>query len=80
MCQKSDYTFFPPFFLHVGTNDDEDFPESFLLEIYERILNKEFETGKDHTHQVLEVRKKITGHGVPVSKLLLIIIKDLIYY
>ncbi len=52
---------------HVGTNDDEDFPETFLLEIFDRIQQKQFETGKDHTHQVLEIRKKITGHGIPVS-------------
>ena len=54
--------------LNSGTNDEEDFPQSFLLGIYDRINQKEFETGNDHTQQVLEIRKQIIGHGIPVSR------------
>ena len=61
------YMYLPPSL--PGTNDDENFPESFLFGIYERILQKEFETGKDHTHQVLEIRKKLFGHKIPVSNI-----------
>ena len=64
---------------HTGTNDDENYPDDFLLTIYDNIQQKEFETGKDHTHHVSEIRKQIVGSGCPVSitiiKYIIIIIK-----
>lgn len=57
-----------------GTNDDEDFPASFLHDIYDRIQQQEFATGKDHTHQVAEIRKKIVGHGIPVGVVMSVLI------
>lgn len=55
------------FTLETGTNDNDDFPEDFLLAIYDRIQQKEFATGKDHTHEVMEIRRQICGPGCPVS-------------
>ena len=59
---------------HTGTNDDENYPDDFLLTIYDNIQQKEFETGKDHTHQVSEIRKQIVGSGCPVSVIIIIYI------
>ena len=60
----------PPSLLHwlLGTNDKENFPNDFLLQIYDRIQQREFSTGRDHTHEVTEIRKQIIGSGCPVRE------------
>ena len=61
-----------------GTNDDENYPEDYLLAIYDRIQQIEFTTGRDHTHEVAEIRKQIIGTGCPVYKTNTLILKILL--
>ncbi|KAL5515580.1 hypothetical protein EMCRGX_G000765 [Ephydatia muelleri] len=47
-----------------GINNGRDFPETFLLGIYDRILKTPFVTGRDHTHQVMEIQQKLVGSDI----------------
>ncbi|XP_064399910.1 uncharacterized protein LOC135346271 isoform X2 [Halichondria panicea] len=44
-----------------GCNESENFPETMLTDVYERILTHEFTTGADHTDKVIKIEKQITG-------------------
>lgn len=51
--------------MNKGNNNGKDYPEAFLLQIYERIQKEQFRPGKDHLTELEALQRTITGVDCP---------------